>query len=207
MKMPAGVPAGLARVVEHDFSLISGGKSYVFSTEDRSSEVLLTKDGLTISSRNYARWEIFQTYIQKALESLDKLYKPSFFNHVCVRYKNSIRPSSLELVGTPWSELLQPWVSGLFDKVETASSIVAMQNRCRVTLPDLSGIVEAAFSLGAHQPSKEPAFIIEAHVFHEARKELKDVLPRLDDLHRHAGNFFRWCITDKLHRSLRPHSV
>ena len=206
VKLPPGVPSAIAKVVERDLSLV-GGKSYAFSTEDRMWTLSLNKEGLSLSCRQYERWEVFREHLRRTLESLASIYRPSFYTHTCVRYKNSVRRGPLGLDGRPWSKLLQPWVSGPFDRPETADGINALSTRCEIVLPDGIGRVEATFALGIHQPSKEPAFIIEAHVYNDARKEIGDVLTRLDTLHRQARLFFRWCITDELHRAMRPSPV
>jgi uncharacterized protein (TIGR04255 family) len=204
VKLPVGVPSGIAKIVERDLSLV-GEKSYSFTSEDRIWTLSLSKEGLTLACRRYERWEPFREHLRRALDSLVNLYRPSFFLHTCVRYKNSVRPKALGLDGVAWSALLQPWISGLLDKSETADGVEALQNRCVIRLQEIK--VEAAFSLGRHQPSNEQAFIIEAHVFNDSRKVQNDVLPRLDTLHRQASLFFRWCITDELHRAMRPRPV
>lgn len=205
VKLPAGVPPIIAQVVERDLSLV-GTKSYAFSSEDRMVTLALSKDGLSLTCRRYERWEPFRRHMEHALSPLVTQYKPSFFTHVCVRYKNSIRRRPLDFPdNTPWSRLVQPWVGGPLNHADTEGRVEALQTKCVIGLPANAGSVEATFALGSHQPSKEPAFIIEAHVYETARKSANDVLPRLDLLHRHAGNFFRWCITGELHRSLRPH--
>ncbi|HVS34029.1 MAG TPA: TIGR04255 family protein, partial [Gemmataceae bacterium] len=110
IKLPAGVPAVIAQRVERDLSLV-GTKSYAFSTEDRLLTLALSKEGLSLVCRKYERWEPFRKHMQRALASLVSHYNPSFFTHVCVRYKNSIRRKPLGIPeDTPWSKLIQPWV-------------------------------------------------------------------------------------------------
>jgi uncharacterized protein (TIGR04255 family) len=206
VKLPAGVPPGISQIVERDLSLV-GSKSYAFTSENRAWTLTLAKDGLSLTCRQYRRWEEFRVRLGAALESFARAYRPTFFLHTCVRYKNSIRRGPLGLATTPWSALVRPWVSGPLDPADTSSDVEAMQTRSVIRLPDGVGRVEATGALGVHQPSMEPAFIIEAHVYHEDRKVLNDVLPRLDALNRQAGSFFRWCITDELHRAMRPTAV
>lgn len=83
-------------------------------------------------------------------------------------------------------------------------SVEALQSRCVIALENNAGFVDATFGLGVHQPTNEQAFLIETHVYNDERKVKDDVLTRLDALHRHAGYFFRWSITDKLHQAMRP---
>lgn len=206
VKLPAGVPKEVAQVVERNISIV-GGKSYAFMSEDRNWTLSLSKDGLSLSCRRYERWEYFRERLSRALDSLATTYRPTFYSHVCVKYKNSVRRKPLGLETSPWSELVQPWVCGTLAVSSVSSSVEAMQHKCLILLPDQIGKVEANFGLGVHQPTEESAFIIEAHVFNDARKERTDVLPNLDTLHKQARLFFRWCITDQLDRAMRPSSV
>jgi uncharacterized protein (TIGR04255 family) len=205
-KLPQGMPAGVAQLVEKSFSLI-GDKSYSFTSEDRNMALGLRKEGFMLACRRYLRWEPFRECLRHGLETLNEIYRPSFFTHSCVRFKNSIRRGHLGLEERPWSSLLCPWVGGLLERPETAEGVEAHQSRCVVRLPDGAGKVEAMFALGVHQPSNEQVFVIEIHVYDDMRKDITDVLPRLDTLHRHAGHFFRWCITDELHRAMAPGPV
>ncbi len=204
VKLPPGVPTGVAQAFERDFSLVTG-KTYAFSSDDRMSALVLSKDQLSLVTRRYERWEGFRSRLAKALESFAGTYHPSFFNHVCVRYKNSIRREPLGLSNdVRWSDLVQPWILGPLAVTSTAERVEAIQATCVIQLPAINGKIAATFALGIHQPSKEPAFIIDAHVFNDVRKEITDVLPCLDTLHHQAGLFFRWCIKDQLHCAMRP---
>jgi uncharacterized protein (TIGR04255 family) len=206
VKLPSGMPNAITQIIERDLSQV-GGKSYVFTSEDRFWSLTLTKDGISLNCRRYSRWEPFRERLLSVLGSLAKIYRPSFFTHTCVRYKNSIRRNPLGLGDTPWSDLLQPWASGLLSKAEVRAEVEALQCRHMIRLPDGAGRIESIFSLGVHQPTKETAFIVEAHVYDDSRKELNDVSPCLDALHDHAGSFFRWCITDRLHGAMRPNPI
>ena len=206
IKLPVGIPSAVSKVVERDLSLV-GTNSHAFSSEDRNLVLELTKDGLSLTCRQYERWERFRDKLDRALTSLAQIFQPSFYLHTCVRYKNSVRRKPLDIEQTPWKRLLQPWVSGALNNSETEDEVEALEARCRIRLPDGVGRVDAMYALGIHQPSKEAAFIIQAHVYHETKKELKDVLSQLDVLHWQARLFFRWCITEELHRAMRPGPV
>lgn len=204
IKLPASVNPNLTKIVERDLAMM-GTKSYSFISEDRTLTLELSKDCLSLTSRRYERWEAFQKKLEKSLEAFVKVYRPSFFMHTCVRYKNAIRKKPLGLEAEPWSNLLQPWICGFLAKPETEGGVEALQTKCVIRLHE--GKVEANFAIGEHQPSKEQAFILESHIFNDDRKELPDVLPRLDALHGQARLFFRWCVKDELHHAMRPRPV
>lgn len=204
--LPPGVPPVIAQAVSRDMAAI-GGKTYVFTSEDRSAVLSLTKECISLTSSRYDRWEPFQERVTQALNALASVYTPGFFTHTCIRYRNSIRRSELGLENVPWSRLVKPWISGPCAMPETADLVEAIQSRCIISLPNGDGKVEANIGTGLHQITRESVFIIESHVFHDARKESQDVPGRLDTLHQHAGRFFNWCITDELRMAMRPCGV
>jgi len=206
VKLPDKIPPAVARIVEQDL-LGAGTKTFAFSSEDRVWTLELNKESLSLICRKYPRWEFFREKLLSAFEALTTIYKPAFFLHTCVRYKNSVRREELGLQGSSWARLLQPWVSGPLQRLEVADDVQAVQTKCMFLLPEHVGRLEATLALGVHQPSKRPAFIVEAHVFDDSRKGANDVLSRLDLLHRYAGRFFRWCISDELHDAMGPKSI
>ncbi len=206
IKLPTELPAGMAQIVQKNLSA-SGKKSHVFMSADRKLKLSLSKDGVSLESAQYDRWELFCSQLSKALEAATDVYKPAFFTHTCVRFKNSIRREPLELVGSAWSELINPWVLGLLGQPETAAGVEAAQTKSLVRLPDSIGMLECVLALGIHQPTKQPAFIIESHIFNDEQKAASNVISRLNLLHSQAGRFFRWCITDKLHQAMQPQPV
>ena len=204
VKLPAGTPQALTQLVTHDLAL-GGTAAHTFESEDRCWAIKLSRDGLSLICRRYDRWETFRERLQLALDPLSRIYRPAFFLHTCVRYKNSIRRSVLGLAASvPWSVLIQSWAAGPLGQSETELDVELMQTRCVVRLPNKLGRIDATCSLGKHAPSDEQAFLIEAHVFNEERKELARVLPYLDSLNQQARFFFRHCITDELHRAMGP---
>lgn len=203
VKLPANVPPNLASLVERDLSL-GGSKSHVFSSADRAWTLTLTKDGLSLAWRQYMRWEQFRSRLEAVVAALVAVYRPAFFLHTCLRYRNAIRRSPLGLSDRPWSALLQTWIGGPLHQQEVSNDVESMQTKYVLHLPDGIGRVEANCGLGVHQPSKEVAFVIEAHIYHEEPKATNDVFSHLDAINQQARWFFRWCITDELHWAMRP---
>jgi uncharacterized protein (TIGR04255 family) len=199
----ANLPAQLGQAVRHDLSLL-GSKAYVFDSADRVWSLQLTKDVLALSCRRYERWERFRERLTKPLDVLAQTYNPAFFTHVCLRYRDVIRRSRLELQNTAWLELLQPWISGPLGRPETTSGVQSLQTRCVIALPNGTGHVDATYGLAVEEPNKEPVFVMDAHLYNDQQKGLTHVFPSLDALNVQGRRFFRWCITDRLHRAMGP---
>ncbi len=204
MKIPMGIPQPVFNLVEGHGG---GKKAYQFTTENKLSVLALSKDEISLTSRDYDRWETFRTRIVNSLKLTSDVYSPSFFTHTCLRYKNAIRRSQVGLEGVDWAELVEPWVGGIFSQLGVANKNDAYLSRCKFRVEESDNWIEAVFALATHQPTQEQAFVIETHVFNDSKKEVKNVVDQLDSLHRLAGNFFRWCITKKLHGAMRPKPV
>lgn len=199
----ANLPAQLGQAVRHDLSLL-GSKSYVFDSADRVWSLSLTREIFSLSCRRYERWERFRERLAKPFEALMQVYNPAFFTHVCLRYRDVIRRSRVELQNTPWPELLQSWISGPLGRPEATDGVQSLQTRCVIALPNEIGHVDATYGLAIEEPSKEPVFLIDAHLYNDQQKVPVNVFQHLDALNLQARRFFRWCITDRLHRAMEP---
>lgn len=204
--LPANLPPSLAKAVHRDYSLV-GSKSYGFSSADRVWNLTLGREALSLSCRRYQRWEEFSQRLKGPFEALLQVYKPAFFGHVCLRYRNVVRRVPLKLENTPWSELLQPQITGPLGETSSSGEVESIQTRCVIRLPEGGGRVDATYGLAVEEPTKELVFLIDSHLYTEQHTGPSDVFQTLVALNRQARLFFRWCITDKLYRAMRPSDV
>ncbi|MGH7173118.1 MAG: TIGR04255 family protein [Gemmataceae bacterium] len=206
LRLPAGLPANLAQMLVADLPL-GGLKSHDFDSNDRIWSLNLTREFLALTCRAYERWENFRERLKGAGETLNKHYNPPFFTRIGLRYRDVIRRSRLQLAETPWSELLQPWVSGVLGSPETAERVKNAQSTFLIELPEEVGQLQVSSGLAVDGQSKEIAFLIDADFYTQQQTEPSDVFKRLNILNRYARTFFRWCITDRLHEAMRPRPV
>jgi len=206
IQLPANMPQHVSRMIGQSIAL-PGTRAYHFASEDCAWELILTTNRFSLLCRQYRRWEQFRDKLRQSLDSFNQIYKPSFFQHSCVRYKNAIRRIPLGLAGIAWPDLLQPWVIGPLQAQEISGEVQTFQGKCVIRLPGSIGSIEATFTDGTHQPSNERVFIIESHSYNDEKKGTTDVFERLNALHHQTRLFFRWCITDRLHLAMQPTSV
>lgn len=213
VKIPPGFPAEVADLFH---SQVAGGgrKSHLFESADRQWALTLHRDSLTLTCRDYMRWEDFRAHLVGAYEALLASYGVPFFTRIGLHYRDVIRRSLLDLDDVPWGELLQPWISGVLGSSAVAEAVGDTQSVCLIRLPDDIGQVRVNFGLASAQwesddgrPVQEPIFIIDADHFIDEQTEIFDVNPRLAALNRQSGLLFRWCITERLHEALRPGPV
>lgn len=206
IRMPAGLSLNMAQMILADLPL-GALRSHDFDSKDRTWSLNLTREFLALTCRTYQRWENFQKQLNGACEALNEHYHPAFFTRIGLRYRNVIRRSRLQLENTPWSELLQPWMSGVLAQPETADQVRTAASTFLIDLPGGTGHVQAASGLAVDGHSNEIAFLIDTDFYTEQQTEFSYVFHRLNLLNRYARNFFRWCITDRLHKALRPDTM
>jgi uncharacterized protein (TIGR04255 family) len=207
LQLPAGLPPNLAQMIVADLPL-GGQKIHNFISKDRGWSLNLRRDFLTLTCRVYERWEIFRKQLNGPFEALQRQYNPPFFTRIGLRYRDMIRRSQLQLADVPWSELLRPWICSVLAEPETAKHVQGAQTMFVLNLPEETSQVQVWSGLVLDGQSNEIVFLIDADFYTtEQQTEPSHVFERLNILHRYAGRFFRWCITDRLDEAMRPHAV
>lgn len=202
-RLPVGLPANLAQMIVSDLPL-GGQKSHDFDSPNRTWRLNLTRDYFALTCRAYQRWEDFRARLNTVCEAFTKQYNPALFTRIGLRYRDVIRRSPLQLEQTPWSELLQPWISGILDSAETVKHVKDMRSTFLLDLPEEAGQVQVFAGLALDKKSNAPAFLIDADFYIEQQTEISHVFQHLDTFNRYAGRFFRWCITERLHQAMQP---
>ena len=205
IKLPADLPKSFATVIQRDMP-IPGSKYHSFGAADRLWSIRLARDCLALACRKYERWENFRARLLEPFESLLDVYQPAYFSHICLKYRDVIRRKRLGLESVPWSDLLEPWVSGPLSHKLPECDVEGTQTTAVILLPDGLGKVHCTLGLGIDEPTKESVFVIDSHIYSEPRTEPTDVFKHLDAINRQAGVFFRRCIADRLHEALQPGS-
>ena len=127
LRIDAQAPAQFQEAIRGDYPQFSqrmenlpprkeGGKlvpqgtqpNYQFLAKDNHWKVNLTKNFISLSTNHYTRWEDFAKRLDKVLAAFIRLYQPTYFERVGLRFINSISRRALELEGAQWRELLQP---------------------------------------------------------------------------------------------------
>ena len=199
------MPAGLAKLLT-DVPGFLTAKEFHFLSPDGSWNIGLTREFIALSTKAYTRWEEFQKRLVAVTDSLVKLYEPSFFNRVGLRYRNVIVQSRLGLSGRSWTRLLKPHVLGELSCEDVAPHIKQAARDIVISLGD-QGHVRIRHGLGKVKKTEELGYIIDIDFYCEGKVDVRETIALLDYFHRQAGNLFRWCITPELHDRLKPTAV
>lgn len=183
--------------------------NHQFLTADGGYRINLTQNFISLASTKYTRWEEFARMMDKPLASFIKIYAPSYFERVGLRYINAISRRNLGLEETPWAQLLEPQYLGLLaseDVPEQAFSRcsqdvdAAIPGGCRMKLHVGPGMIKR----GNDDSDKEVKLIFDLDVFMGGNVPVNLAAGSMQTVHMQAGSIFRDAITDTLHDAMEP---
>jgi len=202
----ANVPAEIANVVRAMFSTPGRTIAYEFASEDGAWSITLSREALALKATTYQRWEGFRDRLERAIKSLNELYRPAFFSRVGLRYVDVIQRSKLGLTSRPWADLLKPHIAGEFAAPELAGHVQHAARELRVKLTG-EGSVMIRHGTVIEKRADEQCFVIDSDFFTEGRLEPPNAVRLLNEFNRKSGHLFRWCIQDALDRAMEPTPV
>lgn len=202
----AALPPEVAKAFEAVVPPSGTNTIWQFATEDGKTRLELAKDNLTLISRSYDTWEHFWKQFHEPLDAFVELYKPPFFVRIGLRYKNLIRRSVLGLSDVPWRELLESHVLGELAVDMVGERAVQAGRNLLVTLPKQGAKVQVQHGFAQIQGSEDQCYLIDCDFFIE-RSEVNDADDAIAYLHGYAARYFRWCITDRLHKAMVPQPI
>lgn len=197
------LPPDMAKAIESFASHAGATRTWQFSTEDSGTGLELTKENLTLSTKNYRHWQDFFSLFEHALDALIEIYKPSFFVRAGLRYQDLIRRSDIGLKDRPWNELLTKHVLGELAVDDIGERAVEARRTLRLKLPEHDAQVRLQHGFAETEGNKETCYLIDCD-FYSGRTEINNARATMEYLHAQAAKYFRGCITDRLHNALEP---
>lgn len=184
--------------------------AYSFKSEDRRWNLSITKDFIALTTSVYERYEQFKQRFEEALEIFERIYKPSFYTRVGLRYQDLIIRSKLGIENKNWSELIAKHIASELHDPELSSLIQTLLKN--LTLKTENGQINLNHGLvivkNPQDNSDEIAYLFDADFYIEKKIEGNgDVWNVLNQFNQSAGRLFRWSITDTLHNAMQPQSV
>lgn len=179
--------------------------NYKFTSADKNWVINLANDFLALSVKRYDRWDNFREHFLTPLTALWKIYKPTFFSRIGLRYVNAIDRSVLGLSASSWKELIEPFILGMLSSTDIEND--SLKNSMSIDEVRLTSEISARVlhGLGRINNSKEIIYLIDNDIFSEKQiKDSKDAVETLNALNSYGRKLFRWCITDKLHDAMEP---
>ncbi|MDF5776546.1 TIGR04255 family protein [Pseudomonas syringae] len=198
--------------------IVEGDSIHHFSLSDGSNKVSISQEFIAFTSTNYGRWDQYLPGLLQAMTDFNNEVGTLAVTRIGLRYRDVIERSVLGLEGTPWHELINPFLLGPLANVslweEGKLDEDAFENQVSQYVMRLEGcslLLQTSLLTAVTDASK--AFLIDADFFHEmdsneecgnAATSSKELTALLETLHSNAGALFRRAITEKLHDALSP---
>ncbi len=183
--------------------------AYSFETEDSARAVSLTREFLAIVERRYERWERMRDEIVRVKDAFEAVYSPGSYTRVGLRYQDTIDRDGLDLGEEPWHQLLNPPLAGMLGAdEEVRDEVTGATAAAEIRVPDVTGgSVRLQYGLAEQAGNGAQVFGIDADFYTRERSSHADVVQILNSFNHHAGNLFRWAISDRVRDALRPRPV
>ena len=94
-EIPAKLRGAVPQEILNQISRFSDDKNYEFSSEDGIWKINLSSTFIALSAKKYERWEKFKDKLMLPLKTLEKVYKPSYFTRIGLRYVDIITRSKI----------------------------------------------------------------------------------------------------------------
>lgn len=201
------VPAEVSRILADLPIQLPTEPSYAFETEDGSRTINLSREFMAVTERNYVHWENFSGEVERVKTAVEEIYAPPFYDRTGLRYQDIIDREDLELQGVPWHELVRAPMAGLLGNGENSvrEHVKETVGTAILEIPGIAGgTVRLQHGLATQEDRPGQVYGMDADFYTTERSSTDGVFQILNAFNAHAGNFFRWSITDRLRDALRP---
>lgn len=183
-------------------------KNYQFASMDGNWRVNLTSTFISLSCKQYTKWEDFAKRLDVPLAAFIKIYKPACFERIGLRYLNFVSREMLDMQEVPFRQMFTaPYLGLLSDPDVTEADAlrngvdaeISLLGGCRVKLHAGPGLVKQN-----GQQQKEVKFIFDQDLYMAGNIPVNYSAGALESLHSHAFPIFRGAITNILHKAMDP---
>jgi uncharacterized protein (TIGR04255 family) len=188
-----------------DLDSANSVKNYVFTTENKEQTINLAGTSLSFVTSHYTKWEDFFSALQKPLQALNEIYKPTFFERVGLRYIDAFQRSSLKLDNYRWDELIEPTALCFLSDENVKNDVVSYSSVSEIKLTDnvTARVITALGYVVGKEQNKEPAFIVDTDLYF-GRIEIANAEKALAELHNHSTKIIGAIIKEKLRDAMGP---
>lgn len=185
--------------------------NYTFVSEDGLWKLNLTQNFIALSTLRYPGWEEFARQLDKPLASFIRIYHPSFFQRVGLRYVNIVSRSRLGLEDADWADLFAPAYTGALreeDVREDAFTLcscdlqVKLDSSCQAKIHAGPGRIKNNAPGATQDP--EVKFIFDMDLSMGGNVPCTLAAGALETLHAHSTRLFEGAITDQLRTAMDP---
>ncbi len=184
--------------------MISSDKEFLFFSEQKDWQVSLARNFVALSCKgDYLNYSDFRDRLEKVLRTFYKVYQPSYFTRIGLRYRNIANKSLFPIDGLTVREFIPEYIFPEL-KMKIVKDIKALEKFSQFEDDDikanvLHALVNASGTFGQKQISNEESYLIDIDCFCENKiKEINDVLTKCDGFKKTEWDIFQWSVTKEL---------
>jgi uncharacterized protein (TIGR04255 family) len=208
------IPEAISEQVPPDFLQqmmpAATGKNYEFSSDDDIWKINLTRNFVALTANEYRRWEAFKDKLAIPFEAIGRVYSPSYFSRVGLRYIDIIDRSRLGLKNTPWRELFNPAISGILGSDEIGDEVKSFESVYEIALDGNYGnysMVRIATKFVNNKETGETCYMIDSDFSNTSKIPIAEALNILNFFHLNASRLIQWSIKKPLHDAMQPEDL
>ena len=182
-----------------------------FVSADGRWKLNLTNTFISLSTIAYPGWEDFGKHFDMPLAQFIRIYQPSFFERIGLRYVNIFSRQKLDLEGELWRDLIAAPYLGVLaaedvdERTARKCSVdvdLELDSSCRAKIHAGPGMVKRNVPNVPADP--EVKFILDLDLYMSGQLDPRMAAAGLETLHGHSTPIFQGAITDRMHSALEP---
>jgi uncharacterized protein (TIGR04255 family) len=178
---------------------------YEFYDVNRENILFVGSSAIGLRTRSYENWGNFFSKFLLLFDAPLIRECTDSISRIGLRYQDVIERSTLEIdPETPWGELLNPSLTGLFDCGVIARNLTANMTQTVINLGNKDEFVKLQTGIVENNKTKESCFIIDSDFSASGRFAHDRSAEFLSRFNTEARNLFRWSISDRLFELLQP---
>lgn len=193
-------------VVNEVKSSVTKEINYEFVSADKKSKVNLTSSFIAISSLSYDQWENYREKVKSIRMTFERIYQPSFYTRVGLRYKDVIDRTRFDLRNKGWVDLIQPSILGVIN-ASNQSTLKQWTVNSEFTYEGTDIATKQQLNLAHKVGDNLPVMVFDCDYFKIGNLRLDSIEEISDLLHDKSSTFLRNAITEELHRAMDPQAL
>lgn len=199
------IPSDIPKELEKTVSI---SKTFHFFSEERDWKVSLAKDFVALTcSKDYRNYSDFRERLQNILRTFHKIYEPSYFTRIGLRYRNianeAFLPHTKERIESFIPEYIFPELAlPIVENIEALQKVSQFNDgEIKANVAHVLSTVSGKF--GQKQLANEKSYIIDVDCFFESRVgKIDDIFTKCNTFKQCAWDIFQWSITDELRETM-----
>lgn len=185
---------------------LPAAKTFTFSSDDEMWSIALNRESLSLTCRDYTRWDDFRKKWERPFNALLSIYEPQFLVRIGLRYRDVISRERLKLNGVPWRDLLAPGIVGV---IHTPLEPLLMNSWHQIVFKLQQEDTQVLLQHGLQRipPQGEASYVFDSDFSTQSRREPQHAADAFNYFNKRSWYFFRTCIAERLHNAMQPESL